>query len=64
MSLSLFFFVTALVCMLGVVGTLFYGLLARRQDVKDSIKSNKAMQWRIWLQAAAIILLILSTLSR
>lgn len=64
MSLSLFFFILAMLSLVGVVATLFYGLLAPRSTVADSKKSNKAMQLRVWLQGATIIFLILATVSR
>lgn len=64
MSISLFFFLLAILSLVGVVITLFYGLFAPRRDVADSRKSNKAMQYRVWLQGAVIFFLILSALSK
>lgn len=47
-----------LLLMLGVVGVLVAGLLGVARGGGDPRRSNKLMQWRIILQAGAILVFI------
>lgn len=65
MTMSLFFFILAMLCLLGVVGSLFYGLFAMtRGRREDNQTSNGMMRARIWLQGLTLLFLFLSTLSK
>lgn len=65
MSLSLLFFIVAMLCLLGVVGILFTGLvLMAREGEKNRKTSNKMMQARVLMQGLAVAFLLLSWLSR
>ena len=65
MTASAFFFVAALVCMLGIFLSLVAGIVAmtrgREQDHKTS---NKMMRFRVILQGLAIIFLFLAAAGR
>lgn len=60
--MSLFFFICAMACLLGVVASLFGGLVAMGRA--KSKASNRLMQARVWLQGLAVAFLLLSYLAR
>jgi uncharacterized membrane protein len=59
--MSALFYILAIAAMLMVVASLAMGLffMARGRE-SDAVRSNKMMHWRIYLQAGAIILFLLS----
>lgn len=61
MATASVFFILALICMVGVVGVFFTGMVAmtrgRQQDHKTS---NKMMHLRVMLQGGAILFLFLA----
>lgn len=61
MATASVFFILALICMVGVVGVFFIGMVAmtrgRQQDHKTS---NKMMHLRVMLQGGAILFLFLA----
>jgi Hypoxia induced protein conserved region len=61
--MSLFFFILALLCMLGVVASLFLGL-ATMGGGKSSAVSNRMMRLRILLQGAALGFLFFAYLAK
>lgn len=48
-----------LLLMLGVVGVLLAGMLGLARGGGDPKRSNKLMQWRVALQAGALLLFII-----
>ncbi|MDI1226719.1 MAG: twin transmembrane helix small protein [bacterium] len=61
---NLLFFV-ALACMLAVVGSFIWGMVAMtRGTEKDAQTSNKMMRFRVIFQALALAFLFLSYLAR
>lgn len=65
MSLSLFFFITALISIAGVAFSLFGGIIAMaRGREKDHKTSNKMMRLRVLFQALAIASLLLAYLAK
>ncbi len=63
--MSTFFFFAALVCMVGVLLSLLFGIVAMTKGKeKDHQTSNKMMRLRVLLQGMAIGFLILSTLAK
>jgi hypothetical protein len=54
-------FLTALVVllMLGTLGVLFAGLIGLARGTPDPRRSNRLMQWRVVLQAGALVLLLI-----
>ena len=58
------FLVGAGLAMLGVVASLFRGLMAMGGSTKDHQTSQKMMQWRIKFQAIALICLFLAYLAK
>ena len=55
-----FVFILILLAMLGVLGSLIYGLYQMSQEGMDHRrKSNKMMWMRVWLQGAAILLIFI-----
>ncbi len=55
-----FVFILILLAMLGVLGSLIYGLYQMSQEGTDHRrKSNKMMWMRVWLQGAAILLIFI-----
>ncbi len=63
--MSTFFFLAAIACMLGVLGSLLFGIVAMTKgQEKDHKTSNKMMQLRVLMQGLAIGFLILSTLAK
>lgn len=53
-----FFIVIALVC-LGVLGILLFGLLTFAKGGEFNLRnSNRIMRWRIYVQAVAVVLLV------
>lgn len=62
MTAASIFFILAAICMIGVVLSLFGGLLLMgRGKEKDAQYSNKMMRYRIMLQGGAILFLILAS---
>lgn len=56
-----FFFIAALICMAGVLASLFRGLLAMTKDTKKEHKtSNMMMRLRVLFQALTVVFLILA----
>lgn len=61
---NLLFFI-ALACMLAVVGSLIWGMVAMtRGSEKDAQTSNKMMRFRVVFQGLALAFLFLSYLAR
>ena len=61
MTVSFFFFILALISMLGVLGSLLFGVIAMTKGGEEDRKtSNKLMRMRIILQGAAILFLFIS----
>jgi len=61
---NLLFFV-ALACMLAVVGSFIWGMVAMtRGGEKDAATSNKMMRFRVIFQGLALVFLFLSYLAR
>jgi hypothetical protein len=59
------FFIAALVCMVGVLASLFRGLFAMAQgSKKDNQTSNKMMRFRVVFQGLAILFLFLAYLAK
>ncbi|MDE2333208.1 MAG: twin transmembrane helix small protein [Rhodospirillales bacterium] len=54
-----FLFVVVLLLMAGVVGVLLTGMIGLVRGGGDPRRSNKLMQWRVALQAAALLVFIL-----
>lgn len=58
------FFLLAMVCMVGAVGSLMWGLFAMAKGTeKDHRTSNKMMRWRVTLQAMTVVFLLLAFLT-
>jgi len=55
------FFALAVICALATLGILFAGVfsMGRGTDREAGMRSNKLMRWRIMLQGAALIFIIL-----
>jgi hypothetical protein len=65
MSLSLFFFFAALACMIGVLASLVLGIAAMtKTEIKDRENSARMMRMRVYLQGAALLMLVLSYANR
>lgn len=65
MTVSLFFFILAIISMLGVLASFFRGMVAMtRGGEKDHKTSNKMMRMRIWMQGLALLFLLLSAAAR
>ncbi len=61
MNAASIFFILALVCMVGVVGVFFTGMVAMtRGRTEDHKTSNKMMYLRVMLQGGAILFLFLA----
>lgn len=61
MNAASIFFILALVCMVGVVGVFFTGMLAMTRGRNEDHKtSNKMMYLRVMLQGGAILFLFLA----
>ncbi len=59
--MSTFFFIAALVCMLCVVGSFLWGIVAMTKGgEKDHLTSNKMMRMRVLFQGLAILFLFLA----
>lgn len=54
-----FLFIVVLLLMAGVLGVLVTGMVGLVRGSGDPRRSNKLMQWRVALQAAALLLFIL-----
>lgn len=52
-------FIVVLLLMAGVLGVLVTGMVGLVRGGGDPRRSNKLMQWRVALQAAALLLFIL-----
>ena len=59
-----FLIVVLVLLMAGVLGVLVTGMVGLVRGGGDPRRSNKLMQWRVALQAAAILLLILIMIYR
>ncbi|MCE9508262.1 MAG: twin transmembrane helix small protein [Alphaproteobacteria bacterium] len=60
-----FFFIAALICMAGVVASLFLGLWAMTKDTKKDHKtSNIMMRFRVLFQGLTILFLLLAYFSK
>jgi hypothetical protein len=65
MTVATFFFIAALLCIVGVVISLFWGLFAMTQgEQKDRETSNKMMRMRVLFQGAALFFLFLAYLAK
>lgn len=61
MTAASLFFILAMVCMVGVVGVFFIGMVAMtRGRSQDHKTSNKMMYLRVMLQGGAILFLFLA----
>ncbi len=61
---NILFFI-ALACMLGVLGSFFWGMVAMTKgQEKDAATSNKMMRLRVTFQGLALAFLLLSYLAR
>ena len=57
--MQVFFMALVALAMLGVLGVLLAGMIGLARGGGDPRRSNKLMQWRIILQAAALALFML-----
>lgn len=65
MTAATFLFIIALACMLAVVGSFFWGMVAMTGGKdKDRVTSNKMMRFRVFFQGFALLFLLLSYLAR
>lgn len=65
MVASTVLFFIALACMLAVVGSFFWGMVAMTGGSdKDRIASNKMMRFRVGFQGLALLFLLLSYLAK
>ena len=49
--------------MLGTLGVLFAGLFTMVRSTPDPARSNRLMRWRVVLQGAALLLLVILMMS-
>jgi hypothetical protein len=65
MSLFTVFTAAALLCILAVTGTLFWGVVTMAKPAdKERMKSNKLMRMRVLFQGLALLFLALAYLAR
>lgn len=65
MTAATVLFFIALACMLAVVGSFFWGMVAMTGgEEKDRVKSNKMMRFRVFFQGFALLFLLLSYLAK
>jgi phosphatidylglycerophosphate synthase len=57
--MSIFLAILVGLLMLGVLGVLFAGLIGVARGGGNPQRSNQLMRWRVMLQAAAIVLILL-----